>query len=231
MNNDLTFFTNEPNATLYDRFLNLLKNVKKFDILVGYFRSSGFLQLHESFKNVEKIRILVGLNTDKKTYDVIQESKLQGELNFQSHDKTKDEFSNNLINELEESEDNDSTEQGILKFIEYIKAGKLEIRAYPSHNIHAKVYISRFPEDHYDFGRVITGSSNFSRSGLIANREFNVELKNKADVVFALDQFENLWLEGVDITNEYIDTIENKTWINENISPYHLYLKFLYEYF
>ena len=43
-----------------------------------------------------------------------------------------------------------------------------------------------------DFGRVITVSGNFSESGLIANREFNVELKNRADVEFALAQFEEL---------------------------------------
>ncbi|OQX62317.1 MAG: hypothetical protein B5M51_06315 [Anaerolinea sp. 4484_236] len=51
--------------------------------------------------------------------------------------------------------------------------------------IHAKVYISRFPEDDRDFGRVITGSSNFSHSGLQGNYEFNVELKNSVDVKFA----------------------------------------------
>ena len=45
MNNDLTFFTNEPDATLSDRFYSLLKSVKYFDVLVGYFRSSGFLEL------------------------------------------------------------------------------------------------------------------------------------------------------------------------------------------
>lgn len=54
MSNDLTFFTNEPNATLYNRFFALLKNVRCFDVLVGYFRISGFLRLSES---LEKIRI------------------------------------------------------------------------------------------------------------------------------------------------------------------------------
>ena len=31
----------------------------------------------------------------------------------------------------------------------------------------------------------------FSESGLIAQREFNVELKDKPDIDFALNQFEN----------------------------------------
>ena len=78
---------------------------------------------------------------------------------------------------------------------------------------------------------MITGSSNFSQSGLEKNYEFNVELKDKKDVDFALVQFEKLWQESQDIKNIYIDTIQNKTWLNNNITPYEIYLKTLYEYF
>lgn len=59
---DLTFFSNKPGCTLLDRFIHLLKDVRFFDILVGYFRSSGFFRLYKSFEHIEKIRILVGLN-------------------------------------------------------------------------------------------------------------------------------------------------------------------------
>lgn len=55
---------------------------------------------------------------------------------------------------------------------------RLDIRTYSFKNIHAKVYIIRFGEDDRDYGRIITGSTNFSKSGLVANREFNVEIKN-----------------------------------------------------
>ena len=37
MKTDLTFFTNEPGATLLDRFRKTLKDVRYFDILVGFF--------------------------------------------------------------------------------------------------------------------------------------------------------------------------------------------------
>jgi hypothetical protein len=69
--NDLTFFTNEPERTLYDRFNSLLKsNTQFFDVLVGYFRTSGFHLLYPAMEDVEKIRILVELNVDKKTIDI-----------------------------------------------------------------------------------------------------------------------------------------------------------------
>jgi phosphatidylserine/phosphatidylglycerophosphate/cardiolipin synthase-like enzyme len=77
---------------------------------------------------------------------------------------------------------------------------------------------------------VITGSSNFSESGFVANREFNVELRSKRDVLFAEDQFNTLWKESVDISDDFIDTIQNKTWLNDQILPYELYLKLIYEY-
>src|SRR5690606_36963910 len=80
------------------------------------------------------------------------------------------------------------------------------------------------------YGSVITGSSNFSESGLIAQREFNVELKDKPDIDFALNQFEKLWAESVDVSKDFIDTIVTKTWLNDNITPYELFLKCIYEY-
>ena len=231
MQTDLTFFTNEPGSTLLDRFRKTLKDVKHFDILVGYFRTSGFHQLYQSFESVEKIRILVGLNVDRKAFEIIDTHRHQSDLDFESHKRTKEIFAESLTVEMDHSHDSYETELGVKKFIEFLQSGKMEIRAYPSKDIHAKVYISRFSEDDRDFGRVITGSSNFSESGLVANREFNVELKNSADVKFALMKFDELWENSVDISKDYVNTINEKTWLNDQITPYHLYLKFLYEYF
>ena len=42
MTTDTTFFTNEPNSTLVARFKVLLKHSQFLDIIVGYFRISGF---------------------------------------------------------------------------------------------------------------------------------------------------------------------------------------------
>ena len=182
---DTTFFTNEPGYALLDRFKKTLTHVQYFDVLVGYFRTSGFHQLCESFESIDKIRILVGLNIDQKAYEIIESIRSSGEFDFESHSRTKHIFSEQTASEMDESEDSYETEIGIRKFIEFLTADclnreqdvanggngkKMELRAYPSENIHAKVYISRFKEGELDFGRVITGSSNFSESGLIANR-------------------------------------------------------------
>ena len=62
---DLTFFTNEEGHTLLSRFKSTLKDTQLFDVLVGYFRASGFHQLYDALEPVEKIRILVGLSVDR----------------------------------------------------------------------------------------------------------------------------------------------------------------------
>ncbi|MBU2636733.1 MAG: helicase [Bacteroidetes bacterium] len=234
MNNptDLTFITNEENQNLKNRFEVLIKDTQLFDCLVGYFYTSGFHSIYESLEDTEKIRILIGINTNREVYDLIEKSKKEEQQSFQfSHAETKQEFENAVEKELEDSDDNQKVEKGIIKFTEWLQSKKLEIRAYPTQNIHAKLYIMTFVEDDRDVGRVITGSSNFTQAGLIDNLEFNVELKNRADYEFAKQKFDELWRDSVDVSEKYIQTIDNKTWLNQNITPYELYLKFLYEYF
>ena len=229
---DLTFITNEEDNNLRDRFKTLIKEARFFDCLVGYFYTSGFFSIYKALEKTEKIRILIGISTNKQSYDLLNAARREKEQTLQfSHAETKDAVSGLVEKEMEDSDDNYSVEEGVLKFIEWIRSEKLEIRAYPSQNIHAKLYIMTFEEGNKDKGRVITGSSNFTEAGLIYNLEFNVELKNSADHEFAKNKFDALWSDSVDISEKYIETIENKTWLNQNITPYELYLKFLYEYF
>ena len=232
MNSDLSFITNEKNQSLKERFKVLIKSTRFFDCLVGYFFSSGFHAIYKSLEDTEKIRVLIGIGTNRQTYDSMEKANKNEQIAFGfSHAETKQEVENLVQMEMEGSEDNKDVEDGVNKFIEWIECGKLEVRAYPSQNIHAKLYILTFDEGDRDVGRVITGSSNFTQAGLVENFEFNVELKNRSDYEFAIDKFEELWLNSVDVSEKYVQTIKEKTWLTQNISPYQLYLKFLYEYF
>jgi hypothetical protein len=232
MNSDLTFITNEKGQSLKERFEVLIKDTKRFDCLVGYFYASGFHAVYKSLQSAEKVRILIGISTDPQAYDMMQKAKTaeQTALQFSSAE-TKEKLGPMVEREMEEAEDSETTEDGIATFIEWIKNSKLEIRAYPSERIHAKVYIMTFGESDRDKGRVITGSSNFTQAGLVDNLEFNVELKNRADYDFALGKFNELWETAVDVSQKYVETIRTKTWLNDSVTPHELYLKFLYEYF
>lgn len=234
MHTDLTFFTNEPDRNLYDRFSNILKsNTQFFDVLVGYFRTSGFFKMYEAMADVEKIRILVGLNVDKYTVKIIDRANNEIAFDKLTTKEAKEAFNEDVVNEFEKSETNASIEQGVRTFIEWLRNGKLEMRMYVDAPIHAKVYIMRKDMDKTPdtYGSVITGSSNFSEAGLQNNLEFNVELKDSRDVQFALEKFEDLWAKSVPVTDEYIEAVEKKTWLRNDIKPYEIYLKTLYEFF
>lgn len=231
---DLKFFTNEPERDLYSRFSAILRsNTQFFDALVGYFRTSGFFRMCESLESVDKIRILVGLNVDKFTMKIIDMSKEN--INFMSiaSHTGKEIIGENIEQEFEKVAVSEIIEKGVHTFIDWLKSGKLEMRMYLEAPIHAKVYIMRKDQNKVpdQFGSVITGSSNFSEAGLMNNLEFNVELKDYQDVKFALDKFEELWCKGIDIRDTYIESVEQKTWMRNDITPYQLYLKTLYEFF
>jgi superfamily II DNA or RNA helicase len=228
---DLTFLTNQPGQGLLERLQAILKeDTRLFDCLVGYFYVSGFFKLAPHLEKVEKIRILVGLRTDDGVFKLLQAAEGGNEFNFQSHAQIKETYPRLAVKELEGAEDQPPVETGVRQFIEWVRSGKLEIRVYPAAPLHAKIYIMTFHEGDRDKGRIITGSSNLTQGGLVSNLEFNVELKTRADYEFALQQFNNLWSESVDVTPEYVQTLSTASPF-ANFTPYELYLKFLYEYF
>ena len=199
---DLKFFTNEPERDLYSRFAAILKsNTQFFDVLVGYFRASGFFKMYEALESVDKIRILVGLNADRFTVKIIDRATNEAKVASISAAEGKDIVSSEVSNEFETTESSAEVEKGVRVFLDWLKSGKLEMRMFTEAPIHAKVYIMRKDQEKVpdSFGSVITGSSNFSAAGLVNNLEFNVELKDYLDVKFALDKFEDLWKQSVDI--------------------------------
>lgn len=231
---DLKFFTNEPERDLYSRFSAILKsNTQFFDVLVGYFRASGFFKMYEALESVEKIRILVGLNVDRFTVKIIDRATNEAQVAAISAADGKTIIGEEVEREFEETTSSAEVEQGVRVFLDWLKSGKLEMRMYTDAPIHAKVYIMRKDQEKVPdtFGSVITGSSNFSEAGLVNNLEFNVELKDYADVRFALDKFEELWAKGTDIRDTYIEAVEQNTWLRGDITPYQIYLKTLYEFF
>ena len=228
---DTTFITNQGEDTLENHFKILMKNTKFFDSLVGYFYASGFFKIYKDLENVEKIRVLVGISTNRQTYDMLSASRSTQTILEDSTSEIKKELENQIISEYENSKDTLDVEEGTKKFIEWIKSGKLEIRASPNQDMHGKIYIFTSRGGGFgDEGRVITGSSNLTDAGLNRKNEINKVEKRKEDYEWALKYFEGLWESAVVVSEKYVQTIQNRTWMNSEISPYYLFLKFLYEY-
>ncbi|MDR4509185.1 MAG: SNF2-related protein [Candidatus Brocadiaceae bacterium] len=127
MNTDLSFITNEKNQSLKERFEVLIKDTSSFDCLVGYFYTSGFHALYKSLENTQKIRILIGISTSRKTFELLEKAvESRSHVIELSHAETKQEVAHLVEKELEKSEDNRKVEEGVSKFIEWIGSKKLE---------------------------------------------------------------------------------------------------------
>lgn len=225
------FFTNTDHNTLFNKFEGIFKytDVHYLDILVGYFYSSGYYKIRKFLNDVSEIKILVGIDLDNRAKKAINKGL---EINFNA-DTARDEFLKKAVKDIQESDYKKDVEEGIDAFIVDIVSGKLQIRIHPSTQLHAKIYIFRQQEEHEHagWGSVITGSSNLTENGLERNFEFNVELRDHDDVKFAQATFEKLWLEGVNITEEFIQQIPKQTYINTDYTPHDIYIKFLIDYF
>ena len=229
------FFTNSDENTLIKKFEGVFTynpNIQYFDALVGYFRASGYFRIRPFLDKVPKIRILVGINVDKMLADA-QRSGLEF---FKNQDKAREDFIKEIQKDIEQANYDQNTEKGILQFIDDIINQKIQVKAHPEKKIHAKVYLLRpEPFNQHTPATVITGSSNLTDAGLggghFYNYEFNVQLTEYSDVQFATDEFEKLWLESVDILPVDIQGIKKKTYLNEETSPFELYIKLLIEYF
>ena len=130
-NTDLKFFTNEPERDLYSRFAAILKsNTQFFDVLVGYFRASGFFKMYEALENIEKIRILVGLNVDRFTVKIIDRATNEAKVAAISVADGKEIIAGEVEKEFESATSSAEVEKGVRIFLDWLKSGKLEMRMF-----------------------------------------------------------------------------------------------------
>ena len=224
------FFTNQDENTLLDKIKGIFthRNIHFFDALVGYFYASGYFRVRSYIERAAEVRVLVGINVDKMVY----EASKQGVLFTADAWKSQEDFFESVKNNIQQAKYSKIVEDGMLGMIDDIVSGKLQIRVHPKQNIHAKVYIFREQIRHnHGYGSVITGSSNLTEPGLERNFEFNVELRENGDIDFATDTFEQLWHESVPVAEEFIARLKKETFLNDQFTPYEVYLKFLIEYF
>lgn len=224
------FFTNENQNTLLSKIEGVFKhrNIHFFDALVGYFRASGYFRIRPFVEKAVEIRILVGINIDKLVY----EANKKGQLFIDDPGRSRDDFFRTIKENIQAAEYDKEVEEGMQQLIIDLANEKIKIKIHPKQNLHAKIYIFREPEKHsHGYGSVITGSSNLTDNGLERNFEFNVELRDNSDIDFATDTFNKLWDEGVEVGKEFVEKLKNETYLNEDFTPFQVYMKFLIEYF
>jgi superfamily II DNA/RNA helicase/HKD family nuclease len=224
------FFTNEKENTLLNKIEGIFqhRNIHFFDALVGYFRASGYFRIRPFVEKADEIRILVGINVD----NLIYEANKKGLLFIEDPAKSRDDFFEEIKQNIQSAEYDKVVEDGMMQLINDLVTEKIKIKVHPKQNLHAKIYIFREQVKHsHGYGSVITGSSNLTDNGLERNFEFNVELRDNSDIDFATDTFDKLWLESIEIGKDFVDKLKKETFLNDEFTPFEVYMKFLIEYF
>lgn len=231
------FFTNCANNTLFQKFQGIkggMQSLHSFHAVVGYFRSSGYFKVREELGEISKIQILIGINLD----DVFRNHNPN--LLFLRTDSLDDEvrkiYQNDFRRDISEAGYMQEIEEGILQLVDDVEQGKVELKIYPTKNLHAKFYLF-LPENHTEHtdGWVIMGSSNLSDSGLGLTRcpryELNVAMKEYCDVAFCKQEFDNLWKDALPLSIGDLNNFKSETYLGNLPTPYELYMKVLIDFF
>ncbi|MBP9715065.1 MAG: helicase [Candidatus Pacebacteria bacterium] len=240
--------TNEGQNTLSLALKEILPKCDKIDALVGYFYFSGFQDLHNDLKD-KKIRILVGMDIDKKIIDKVSIMK---DLNFDSHtvntqissrSGAKEDYIENFSRIFNDTDyfDNEHSQNAFEIFLEKIKDGSLQIKKTAEAN-HSKFYIlhnkTEFSENGITPGVVIEGSSNLTLSGLKGQAEHNRILVEKHYYEDDVKRFEECWsdennigITDIESSDNFIKEIKSRIWLYSLPDPLLMYYKVLSEYF
>ena len=232
------FITNQERL-LSEVVNNYLKDSDNLYFLVGFFYFSGFEEIFDNLKD-KHLKILVGLEIEKGIMNRVKEVELLTDENL-SRAEIRGKFNKSLVDLINETNffDTNRNIDAFRLFFEKIKNGTLQIRKTKKSN-HSKMYLFEFREDksHHgeELGRVITGSSNLTRSGLRDQYELNVVLKENADYLKGKEIFEELWKDAVIIADKdniriFEDDVIEKIWIDKIYKPILLYVRVLHEYF
>ncbi|MDR3185201.1 MAG: phospholipase D-like domain-containing protein [Christensenellaceae bacterium] len=229
------------------------ESIERVDILTAFFYFSGFNELATSLKDKE-VRILVGKIIEPELLQAIEENILiNDDENFDSfqvrdysilnkeNKKTKyiDGFVRLFNSTIVSSElDDEEKQEGFKIFLKKIEDGTLKIRLTELPH-HGKAYILHKRNTNTIPGVVISGSSNFTKNGLLLQGELNIKFSDN----MYFDQFANYFNKSwenssnVDVSvdpnskTEFISKIKNDIWFFSNPKPYYIFLRILHEIF
>lgn len=123
----------------------------------------------------------------------------------------------------------DEDEAGLRRLSAQLKAGKVVVKLFLRHTLHAKLYLC-FRQDCNNPITGFLGSSNLTLAGLSNQGELNVDVLDQ-DATKKLEQwFKDRWTDRwcVDITKELIQVIDESWARPECPPPYHIYVKMAY---
>ena len=183
---------------------------KAFDIATGYFEIGALLVLGDKWKQVAKIRILMGDEVSLRTKSAFAQG-----LQL---------VRNKLDQSLETEKKTNDFLDGVPAIVEAIRSGQIECRVYRKDKFHAKCYLTHAKLEVVGSSALV-GSSNFTKPGLTENIELNVQITG-SQVKVLQEWYEERWAQSEDVTPEILKTVERHTQL---FMPFEIYARSLME--
>ncbi len=232
------FITNASERTLRNRIHALIKHSEELKFLVGFFYFSGWSELYDALKSRDDLtlKILIGLDTDLYLGRVLEIANHNASSHTQ-YELVERFFTSLRIALQDEALDTKEFYGQVSFFVHLLENDQLQIRKTFEPN-HAKLYLFCLKEEGQSLvnapGRFITGSSNLTRSGVLGQHEFNVEIGDYG-WEDAEAYFDELWATAISIS----ESVERKEQLLRiiyrqsqaaNITPFEAYLLVLKTY-
>ncbi len=205
-----TIVDNTGDQTVLQVLSRILPETTHLDIATGYFEISSLLALGEAWSNIDRIRILMGDETTRRTRHVLIE-----------------ELSQATDTSIETHKEQDDTLTGLDRVRQALHRKQIQVRVYDRSKFHAKCYLMRTRTPQLvNFGLV--GSSNFTKSGLTSNIELNLLTSEQHQLQALWGWFEEAWKEAKEVNAEVLKVIERHLQL---FTPFEIWAKALHEYF
>jgi hypothetical protein len=221
---------------LLDALKETLAISQRADFCVGYFNLRGWKAIDALVENWaggtgQQCRLLVGMqrlpqDELRAAYSLLPH---QDPISNQRVIRLKRKLAEEFRAQLTLGAPTDEDEAGLRRLSAQLKAGKLVVKLFLSHPLHAKLYLC-FRTDSNNPITAFLGSSNLTLAGLSQQGELNVDVLDH-DATQKLEQwFNDRWNDRwcVDITRDLIQVID-ESWARETpIPPHHIYVKMAY---
>jgi len=179
---------NSPNRELISVLKDQIGKSKESKFAIGYFFLSGFSLLREdfpdSYDNLPFLKIVMGNETTYLTKEELVAGYDLREL-----------FKQRMIEDLQKKKLGEGQIEQLRTLKEFVGNNIIDVKLYEGSRLHAKLYLFLTdPDEKYTSpGLGVVGSSNFTSDGLTKNKELNVLLTAREEVIYLNQWFDNLW--------------------------------------
>ena len=227
-------FDNMQNPLLPELRKTLDKGIRA-DFCVGYVNLRGWRSLEdkiEQFAGTDdaRCRLLVGMQKLPKDelHTLLSFANTENKVDLAEVNRIKRKYVEEFRSQLSFGAPNNQDEAALRRLSAQIKAGKVTVKLFARHTLHAKLYLIYLPE--ITPRMAYLGSSNLTLSGLSKQGELNIDVNDRKNTETLETWFEDKWTDKfcVDISQELAQIID-ESWARETlIPPYHIYLKMVY---